>query len=140
MDRLPKDLVREAREERGWSQKRLAAEAGVSEGTVTNVELGRRRTQPAKLRAILDALDLAAVEQALDLTDVPIDVAIFLRHAAHRLAALDEDARGRVIADLYGRLLDASASTPVEVALEAYRRGFGSVQDGPEDEQIRRNG
>ena len=100
------ERVKAARKERGWSQAALAREAGVSENTVISLEHGKRETQDGKLRAVLDALGMAVPpDGALDLEGVPEDVRIFLKVAAQRLSVLDEDARARILADIYPRLL-----------------------------------
>lgn len=97
--------VREARKNRGWSQARLANEAGVAENTVLQLEKGTRQTQPDKLRSILDALGITPAETILDLAGAPDDVRIFLTVAAQRLRVMDEIDRQRVLNDLYPRLL-----------------------------------
>lgn len=97
--------VREARNQRGWTQARLAAEAGVAENTVMKLEQGQRATQPAKVRKILDALGVAPAMSVIDLEGIPEDVQIFLTVAAQRLKVMDEAERNRVLADLYPRLL-----------------------------------
>lgn len=98
--------VRQARNDRGWSQGRLAEEAGVTENTVLSIEQGRRQTQAAKLRAVLDALGMPApIDDALSLDGVPEDARIFLKVAAQRLKVLDETERARVLARAYPALL-----------------------------------
>ena len=97
--------VREARTLRGWSQARLATEAGVSENTVMKLEQGARATQPAKVRQILDALGVAPVMSVIELEGVPEDVRIFLTVAVQRLRLMEPEDRNRVLADLYPRLL-----------------------------------
>lgn len=98
--------VKETRNARGWSQARLAQEAGVSENTVLKLEQGVRATQGTKVRQILDALGIAPLAKVIDLEGVPEDVQIFLTVAALRLKAIGDDAvRQRVLNDLYPRLL-----------------------------------
>lgn len=104
------DRIRAARTEKGWSQARLATEAGVSENTVLSIESAKRTPQGEKLRAILDALGMVTpVDGALDLEGVPEDFQIFLRVAAKRGIALAgpeyADRRARILADIYPRLL-----------------------------------
>lgn len=100
------DRIRSARNERGWSQARLAEAAGVSENTVLSIEKAERTPQAAKLRAILDALELAApIDGTLDLEGVPEDARIFLKVAAQRLKVLTPAQRAVVLADIYPRLL-----------------------------------
>lgn len=98
--------VREARRARGWAQARLAQEADVSENTILSIEQGKRETQAGKLRAVLDALELAApVGGDLDLDGVPDDVRIFVKVAVKRLTAMDHAERAQLLAELYPRLL-----------------------------------
>lgn len=98
--------VRQARNDRGWSQGRLAEEAGVTENTVLSIEQGKRQTQAAKLRAVLDALDMPTpIDDSFSLEGVPEDVRIFLKVAAQRLSVLDETERARVLARAYPALL-----------------------------------
>lgn len=101
------EKVAELRHERGWSQKRLADEAGVSENTVLSIEQGKHTPQPAKLRAVLAALGVEPDQKLLALEGVPEDVRIFLTVALQRLSVLDAPARARVLADIYPRLLVA---------------------------------
>jgi len=100
------DRIRTARKARGWSQARLAEAAGISENTVLSIELGKRTPQGTKLRAVLDALGLAApADGVLDLEDVPDDVRVFAKVAVQRLKVLPDDRRALVLADIYPRLL-----------------------------------
>jgi transcriptional regulator with XRE-family HTH domain len=100
------DRIKAARTDRGWSQARLAEEAGVSENTILSIEKGERSTQGTKLRAVLDALGLAVpADGVLDLDGVPEDVRVFLKVAAQRLKVLPADRRAQVLADIYPRLL-----------------------------------
>lgn len=98
--------IRSLRKERGWSQEKLAAEAGVSARTVFSIEKGDKEPQAAKLRAILDALDVAEPQNGdIHIEGMPEDVAIFLRVAAQRLCVLEYPERAQVLADIYPRLL-----------------------------------
>lgn len=95
-----------ARKSRGWSQRRLADEAGVAENTVIALEKGTRQPQEAKLRAVLSVLGmLEPIDGVLSLDGVPEDVRVFLRVAALRLKEMDEAERARVLADMYPRLI-----------------------------------
>lgn len=96
--------VKEARKRRGWSQARVGVEAGVAENTVLAIEHGKT-AQAAKVRAVLDALDLIPPATVLALDGVPEDVRIFVTVALQRLKVIDVDARARLLADLYPRLL-----------------------------------
>ncbi len=48
--------LREAREAKVWSQKELAAKAGVSNKTIADIEQGKIRPHPATLRKLARAL------------------------------------------------------------------------------------
>lgn len=102
--------IRQAREDKGWSQAKLASEAGVSENTILSIEGAKRTPQDSKLRAVLDALGMATPpNDVLDLEGVPEDVRIFLTVAALRLKVLNESQRNRVLSDIYPRLLLAES-------------------------------
>lgn len=49
--------IREKRGNKGWTQQQLADAAGVSKGTVRNLEAGKVELQPGNLGKVLDALD-----------------------------------------------------------------------------------
>lgn len=99
--------IKEARLARGWSQARLGQEAGVAENTVMNMERGSA-SQTAKMRAVMDALEIMPPATVLPLEGVTEDVRIFLTVALQRLRVLDDDQRARVLADMYPRLLLAA--------------------------------
>lgn len=107
--------IREARRARGWSQARLGENAGVAENTVLSIEKGNP-AQSAKVRAVLDALDLVPPATVIALDGVTEDIRIFLTVALQRLRVLDEPDRARVLADLYPRLLTLEAATTTESA------------------------
>ncbi len=102
--------VKAARDDRGWSQERLAKEAGVSPNTVGSLELGKHETQPEKMRKILNALGIHPTATVLELGALPMDVQAFVRVSIERLLLLDDDTRARTLADLYPRLLLLSSS------------------------------
>lgn len=102
------DQVRAARLERGWSQNRLAKEAGgISDNTVLSIEKARHEPQPEKLRAVLEALGLAPIHDSgqIDLDGIPEDVRVFVRVALKRLAALDESSRAALLEDIWNLML-----------------------------------
>lgn len=99
--------VKALRLDRGWSQKRLGKEASVSENTVIAIEKGTKKTQPEKLRAVLDTLGvpLQQDDDQIVIQGMPEDIAVFLRVAAQRLSVLDPDRRARLLSEIYPRLL-----------------------------------
>lgn len=97
--------VRDARRQHGWSQARLAKEAGVSENTVLKLEKAERSPHSGTVRKILDALGIQPTARILDLDGVPEDVAIFLTVALQRLSVMPEGERQRVLNEAYPRLL-----------------------------------
>lgn len=132
------ERIRDARLARGWSQARLAREAGVAENTVLAAEQGKRRTQGDNLQAIIDALGMATLEDEawLDLDGVPEDARAFLRVAAARLAAMNEDIRARLLNALYPRLIADESPAQRDVdAYEAGRRELAEQADTPEKRQ-----
>lgn len=58
LERLAGNLLRLAREERGWSQNQLAAAAGVPASTVGRIEAGERQPSLVTLGRLLAAADL----------------------------------------------------------------------------------
>lgn len=105
--------IKALREERGWSQQRLAEEAGVAARTIYSVEKGERMPQPGKLRAILDALEVATPNDGdIAVAGMPDDVAVFLRVAAQRLCVLDYQQRAQVLAEIYPKLLSQISGQP----------------------------
>lgn len=101
------ERVQRARESLGWSQATLGRNAGVSENTILSIEKGKHRTQPEKLRQVLDALGLAPIGDPtyLSMGEVPKDVQLFLTVVAHRLAALEEGPRTRLLNRVYPMLI-----------------------------------
>ena len=97
-----------ARNERNWSQAKLADEAGVSENTVMTLESGARNTQGAKLQAVMDVLNLTTRNEGIiQVEGLQEDARIFLTVAAKRLKAIEDDnKRARKLARLYPELLD----------------------------------
>ena len=97
-----------ARKERGWSQARLAEEAGVSENTVMTLESGSRATQAAKLHAVMEVLNLTTRnEGVIQVEGLQEDSRIYLTVAAKRLAAIeDDDRRARLLARMYPAMLE----------------------------------
>lgn len=109
--------VQQARESLGWSQATLAINAGVSENTVSSIERGKHRTQPEKLRSVLDALGLAAPigdVAWLNMEEVPKDVQFFLAVVAQRLTTMDSHHRSRLLARVYPMLLVDDPEHPLE--------------------------
>jgi transcriptional regulator with XRE-family HTH domain len=56
------DRLRHIREQSGYSQQDLADESGVSQHTISEIELGRRRPQGRTLRKLAKVLDVAVAE------------------------------------------------------------------------------
>jgi len=50
--------IRAAREDRGWSQETLAAEAGLDRSYMSGIERGARNLSVLKLTAVADALGI----------------------------------------------------------------------------------
>lgn len=63
--------LRELRQERGWSQYELARRAGVSQGTLSNIERGDTQPFPATQRALAEALGMEARELVVRLSGDP---------------------------------------------------------------------
>jgi transcriptional regulator with XRE-family HTH domain len=56
------DSVRRLRKERGWTQRDLAAKAGTTQYTISEIELGHRDPHPTTLRKLAQALDISVAE------------------------------------------------------------------------------
>ena len=56
------DVIRAARQARGWGIRQAAAEAGVATATWSGVELGQTNPQSETLSKICEVLDLALVD------------------------------------------------------------------------------
>lgn len=98
------EQVQAARVAKGWSQADLHRVTGVAENTISDMERGRKKTQPAKRRLILDALGLVGVGVPHP-DEFPADVQDVLGLIGRRLSTLDEDSRERMIGRLYGFVL-----------------------------------
>ena len=107
------DRIRQARDARGWSQKRLAEEAGVSENTVLSAEKGRRRTRDEKLRPILEALGMnLPPDNVIDLTGMPAELRLFVRVLVARFSAMDDEQRLRQMNEVYAHILESEPFGP----------------------------
>lgn len=56
------EVVRRLRKERGWTQRELADEAGTTQYTVSEIELGHRDPHPTTLRKLAEALGVSVAE------------------------------------------------------------------------------
>lgn len=83
--------MKEHRESRGYSQKRLANEAGISISQVAFIETGERNLTRDKAAKIADVLELTAKERA------------------ELLATTSEDQRPRTVKERLAMLEDAVA-------------------------------
>jgi transcriptional regulator with XRE-family HTH domain len=59
------DSVRRLRKERGWTQRDLAAKAGTTQYTISEIELGHRDPHPTTLRKLAQALDISGATSRL---------------------------------------------------------------------------
>lgn len=81
--------IRSARKARGWSQERLAQEAGVSPGTVSSVEAGNK-VRPGNLFSIRTALDITN-DEPRNHSDLPSSVQTTLDAVKKWLLAQEDD-------------------------------------------------
>jgi transcriptional regulator with XRE-family HTH domain len=56
------EIVRKLRKERGWTQRKLADEAGTTQYTVSEIEQGHRDPHPTTLRKLAEALGVSVAE------------------------------------------------------------------------------
>ena len=54
---IPLPGLRAARQRRGWTQRELAALAGIGSGTIASVEAGRRNAYPRTAKKLAHALE-----------------------------------------------------------------------------------
>src|SRR5918995_3326656 len=62
------DQLKRLRAEKGLSQARLAARAGIDPSTVNQIERGAREASPATLRKLAEALDVSIAELLEDVS------------------------------------------------------------------------
>ena len=91
--------IAELREKKGWSQYRLAKETGIKQGTISNLELGKRKyPQSDTLQKIATALgvsmaafdDQPLLERAYDLADT-MNLDDKRKEALEKIKALPDD-------------------------------------------------
>lgn len=101
-------VVRAERKRRDWGQQKLADEAGVSLGVISNLERRKNRPQPENERAILSALGLdeAPGEPEPETRQWPLDVAVFLDVMGLFLVSVPEQKRAQVIRDLTRQVMN----------------------------------
>lgn len=97
-------LVVEGRKKRGLTQDELAERAGVSLGTVQNIEGAKTKTQRDKREKVLGALGLSDTDEPQPPEGVertwPADVSVFLDVLGTYLLRFDEPTRLQVIHDV----------------------------------------
>lgn len=108
-----RERVRERRRELGWTQQRVADEAGVSHRTYQGFESGQTTPQGGNLRAILRALGLdqeAAITAATEehREEWPGDVRVFLDMIGAYLMTLEQGERDRYMYDQTRRIIHPS--------------------------------
>ena len=64
--------IRELRTAKGWRQIDLAQEAGINEGYVSDIEIGKKELCLRAMKAIADALDLTVAELFEGVGDKPV--------------------------------------------------------------------
>ena len=130
------ERIFEVRDERGWSQRRLAAESGISQTTIVHLETGQI-TEPRRptLRRIARALDMT-VEELLEGVDAPkADRPSFPSSGAEgRLASslVGERDRLKALADRWERELGEEIKTERDALFAAAGRTseFATIADG----------
>lgn len=97
------DMIREAREARGWTQEELAAQSGVPKRTIQEIENGRvRKPQRANDLKLRQTLDLAG-DPEQGRADLPPGVQRMADIVGAYLAALPEDEAVQWFADFLRR-------------------------------------
>lgn len=93
------EQVRSVREGRGLTQAALAEAAGVSPNTVLAIEKGRD-TQTTKLGAVMTALQIQPLAEAISHEDTSQDVHMALEMMRMWLADMPQDERPRAMYDV----------------------------------------
>ncbi len=94
-------LLKQLREENGFTMKELAAKAGISVSTIGEIERGANKSKPETLEKIANALNLSEEKkEELFLSILPPDITEKIRANAKRINFRVEDKRPRV--PLYG--------------------------------------
>lgn len=110
------------RERLGWNQRKLAKQAGVGLSTVTRIEKDRN-TQQVKLRAVLQALDLAEADRPDLLSHAP---------SAQSAPQMKEGAdHAAIIAEAHGKI--AGIAGMLDGALKDLRQTLARL-DPPQDQ------
>jgi transcriptional regulator with XRE-family HTH domain len=112
------DRLRQIRDQAGYSQQELADESGVSQHTISEIELGRRKPQGRTLRKLADALG--------------VEVADFFPKEPGLLEALT--VRGQPVPTL------DVGDLPEEAQSQLAKRGFSSyfvpLEEGEEEDKV----
>ena len=90
MKKIPNDLLRQAREKRGWSQFHLAEELGVEEQTVRSWERGTRFTSPKFRKRLCEVFGMTSEELGLQRPSVTAQ-SITILHNQSSSAVIDHN-------------------------------------------------
>lgn len=104
------ERIKQARKEKGLTQKRLGELSGTSEGTVKQYELGKRQPRLAQLQAIAAALGLPTASLLIGSPplddDFPAQLPEDVQQVASSMEQMNEEGRGKVVD--YAEDLEAS--------------------------------
>jgi transcriptional regulator with XRE-family HTH domain len=118
------EMLRQIRELAGYSQQELADESGVSQHTISEIELGRRKPQGRTLRKLAEILGVE-VADLLGGSKPPLGPAPPSPQPTLD-GALEEERRARWDAEVQGaRQLRKTARTQMQRVLKAWRRSKG---------------
>lgn len=108
------ERVRSARKSRGWTQRQMAEQAGVSLRTYQNFENRAGTPQGANLRAILKAVEIDTIgEDTAEATrDAwPPDIRVYLDVIGAFLSTMSEEERADFMHDSTRRIVDLTRGT-----------------------------
>ncbi len=123
------DKIRELRIERGLSQAKLAARAGVDPSTINQIERGARNASPLTLRKLAQALDVSLYDL---LEGEPHPKAGRPLSAERALAIADPDALRRVVKDTPTAELEQTALELAKLTKAPTREDLAGDKDNKE--------
>jgi transcriptional regulator with XRE-family HTH domain len=98
------DQVAGARGLRGWTQRELAAEAGIAANTVRAIERGQN-VQPGKLGKVMDALDIKPMAEAQAEVGYPADIELVRDAIGMTLLDIPEGERANYVRALFRAIM-----------------------------------
>lgn len=119
------ERLRSLREQRGLSQRELAARAGLTNGTISLIEKNKTSPSVASLKSLLDAIPISMADFFTPPKEAESPTCFFKAHQFHEIAPQDADPRPHVSLRQLGR----AAEHALQLLHETYPPG---ADTGPE--------